>query len=118
MMVARSSAERVGLAEMGGWEAITPSQVGLAGLGAVGKQMRHTPGGKPEFAISLSSVGPRKQALDSLCSRMCRTVCALSEGYTGTLTCPAIQIARSAITHQAEFRDRMATRDPGSQSCA
>jgi hypothetical protein len=61
---------------------------------------------------------PTKQALASLWLRICWTVLAASVGYSGTETCPAIQIARSLISHQAQFFDRIATLDPGSHPWA
>ena len=42
---------------------------------------------------------------------------AASVGYSGTETKPAIQIAKSAISHQAQFFDRIAMRAPGSKPC-
>ena len=40
-------------------------------------------------------------------------VSCASVGYSGTETPPAIQIARSLISHQAQFFERMATLSPG-----
>ena len=48
-----------------------------------------------------------KHALASLWVRIWFTVSCASVGYSGTDTYPAIQMARSLISHQAQFLDRI-----------
>ncbi len=80
--------------------------------------MHGRPAGTPGFMPSQPSSLPTKQARASLCSRICLTVSAASVGYSGTDTWPAIQIARSLISHQAQFFERIATFEPRSQPWA
>ena len=49
----------------------------------------------------------------SECSRIVWIDSAVSVGYSGTETCPAIQIPRSATIQWAQFFDRMAMLLPG-----
>ncbi|EWS62327.1 hypothetical protein Y695_04446 [Hydrogenophaga sp. T4] len=77
--------------------------------------MQGRPSGTPGFMPSQPSSLPMKQARASLWVRIWRTVSAANVGYSGTDTWPAIQIARSLIIHQAQFFERMATLEPGSQ---
>ena len=83
--------------------------------GASGKVTMGRPSGTPAFMSSQTSSLPTKSSLDSLCSRIWRTVPAASVGYSGTDTCPAIQIAQSAIIQCAVFLASIAMREPGSR---
>src|SRR3990167_3350253 len=78
--------------------------------------MQGMPAGTPGFMPSQPSSLPMKQALASLCVRIWLTVSCASVGYRGTDTYPAIQIARSLMSHQAQFFDRMATLEPGARA--
>ncbi len=75
--------------------------------------MHGMPGGMPGAICSKPSSLPTNSRRDSLCSRIWRIVCAVSVGYSGTETWPAIQIARSLISQCAQFFDRIAMREPG-----
>ena len=74
--------------------------------------------GRPAFMFSQPSSLPRKQAAASLWVRIWPMLAGASVGYKGTDTQSAIQMARSLISHQAQFFDRIATFAPGSQPCA
>ena len=82
----------------------------------VGRMISFTPAGTPFCCSFHVSSLPTKSSLDSLCSRICRTVPAASVGYSGTDTWPAIQIAKSLNSQWAEFLASSAMREPGS-SC-
>ena len=71
--------------------------------------------GMPAFMFSQPSSLPRKQAAASLWVRIWPMLAGASVGYKGTDTQSAIQMARSLISHQAQFFDRMATLDPGAR---
>ncbi len=86
--------------------------------GASGSAMHGSSAGTPGFIASQPSSLPTNSSFDSLCSRIWRMVAAVSVGYSGTDTCPAIQIAQSAISHHAVFFDRMAMFEPGGRPSA
>ena len=82
--------------------------------GESGSATRSTPGGSPGSIAGKPSSLPTKTSFAPLCSRILRMLSGVSVGYTGTDTWPASQMARSAISHQAVFLEKMATRLPGS----
>lgn len=83
-----------------------------------GMRMRYVDGGSPSSTIVSSSSRPTKQATHSLCSTIWRIEGAVSVWYSGTLTWPAIQIAKSAMNHQALFLPSSAMCELGGQPCA
>ncbi len=121
MMVARSAPSRSGLPGSGAVRATISSQRmsarACASAGDSGKVTHGRPAGTPGRMVPQSSSLPRNSRRASQCCRICAMVPAASVGYSGTDTQPAIQIAKSAIIHQAQFFDRIAMREPGSQPC-
>jgi hypothetical protein len=113
MMVASSSPSRTGLSASGGVRSMMLSHVGHSPAGASGRLMHGSESGTPAFIATQSSSLPTNSSFASLCSRIRRTVPAASVGYSGTETCPAIQIAKSAIIQCAVFFDHSAMHDPG-----
>ncbi|MNY39325.1 hypothetical protein D3C86_1740040 [compost metagenome] len=59
-----------------------------------------------------SSSLPMNTSAASECCRTWRTESAVRFGYSGTETCPAIQIARSAMIQCAQFLEMIAMRLP------
>src|ERR1700752_4279094 len=64
------------------------------------------------------SNSPRKQETGSLCANNALRDSSRRAGKSGTLTCPDIQMAKSAMIHQAQFFDRMTIREPTGQFCS
>ena len=113
MMVANSSALRTGDSVMGAVLARISSHFGQPQGGASGIATQRNVVATPAFIPSQPSSLPMNNSLASLCSRIWRTVSAAKVGYSGTETPPAIQMAQSAIIHQAVFLEIIATRSPG-----
>ncbi len=91
------------------------SQLAAPGtFGASGSVIIGMPAGTPGCISAQTSSLPTNSSFDSLCSRIWRTVFAASVGYSGTDTCPAIQMAQSAIIQWAVFLASSAMRVPGS----
>ncbi len=77
--------------------------------------MHGSPAGTPPFMPPQPSSLPTNSSRASLCSRIWRTVSAASVGYSGTETCPAIQIAQSVIIQWAQFFEISAILLPGAR---
>ncbi len=117
-MIDHSSGRRRGSSGMGSWARTRSSQVGYGVGGARGQATHGSPSGSPRRTSSQLSSLPTKSSRLSLCSRMSRTVGALSVGNSATETWPAIQMARSLITKWAQFFEMMAMWLRGGRSSA
>ena len=78
--------------------------------------MHGSPSGTPGRCAAQSSSLPANSSRASQWSRIERTDAAVSVGYSGTETWPAIQIARSAMIQWAQFFDTIAIAEPGGRS--
>mmetsp|Transcript_13007 Transcript_13007/g.38209 ORF Transcript_13007/g.38209 Transcript_13007/m.38209 type:complete len:274 (+) Transcript_13007:1363-2184(+) len=127
MMVAISSSLRSAISAIGSLSLIMSSHFlhlsedrhgHPSALGHKGKLMTGVSSGTPFFISShgFSSNLPTNTSFDSECSRMYDTVSPVRVGYTGTVTKPAIMAAMSAMIHQEQFLEQIATFDPGSRS--
>jgi len=116
MIVASSSAARVGVPTSGPWAAQAASQPvkrRFAPSGASGKAMQGNSAGIPGSIEAQSSSLPTKSREAPLWASKSRTEVPVSVGYSGTDTWPAIQIAQSAISQCAQFFEISAIREPG-----
>src|ERR1700679_3606877 len=122
MMVARSPGLRTGLASRGCCVAMMLDQRLLPGGVWSGAQLGKAMKGKLWKMSSLRgrgfSSGPTKQATGWLWRKSAARERSRAAGKKGTLTWPAIQMAKSAMIHQAQFLETMTMLEPGGQPWA
>ncbi len=122
MMVAMSVALRTGLVSSGGCVAMMFDQRALPGGMCAGAQLGKAMKGRLWKAASLRGRGlssePTKAATGWQWAKSPARERSRAEGKNGTLTWPDIQMAKSAMNHQAQFLETMTMLEPGGKFCA